>query len=150
MTELEGVQEMLDVSLNEQIKMNKSIMELQADLETVAVALDTIGYKNVDAYCGGVPTGNRRKEMYGDKTKITEALALPGVKEVLDANAEEEVVTDKANCWYTDPWHKVNGQWTHIQKAEKSWYIDGVLYVLSTSGEVSLDHPNVKKVLKND
>lgn len=32
MTELEGVQEMLDVSLNKQIKMHKNIMELQTML----------------------------------------------------------------------------------------------------------------------
>ena len=40
MTELEGVEEMLHVSLQEQIKMHQNIMDLRASLRTLMLAAE--------------------------------------------------------------------------------------------------------------
>jgi len=69
MTELEGVQEMLDVSLNEQVKMHKNIMDLQADLKAVAVAART--YMRYPLHTA-------------ERMTLGEALDRPRVKKILE------------------------------------------------------------------
>jgi len=64
MTELEGVQEMLDISLNEQVVMHKNIMDLQAELKALAVAAQSCLETN-------------------DMEYLWEALDLPNVKKFL-------------------------------------------------------------------